>query len=293
MPLPPDSTRDAILQWLRSAAFLFKPDAAEVMELVAQNIETGAYIRQPATPPVVEVFGSRWEKAVLGRVEPSPAYALYVEDVVTHHGVEHYVVQDCPKNGGAILRNPQGANVQATYEEMLLVRRAPGRIRFDLPWIDRPIDATITRHRHLPAFTVQSPDSLRLADLPGPIHALPKPPPTVPVLPRQTWYAFECDSSAHDVILDVRLDGESAEPLVVQCPLCAHPMRHRGTWPATENGFGGLPDDLSNVLRYARRAADLHGDEYPACWDLGQAIDALDAAILAKKPLDTSTTEST
>lgn len=142
--------------------------------------------------------------------------------------------------------------------------------------------------------TVPAPDSLlglvlpaRLADLPGPSRALPESRPAARVLPEQTWYAFECGSSVHNVMLDVRLDGGSTVPPVVACPLCAAPMCHRGTWPATENGFGGLPDDGNNVLHYARRAADLHGDEYPACWDLGQAIDALDAATRAKTPLET------
>ena len=276
----PDPTRDAILQWLRSAALLFTPDAAEVMELIAQNIEAGTYVRMPPTPPVTEAFGSRWER-------PGPPRLLYVDDVVTLHGTEHVVVQDCPENEGALLRNASGALVQAGYADMLLVRRAPGRTRSDLPWTDRPIDATITRHPHFPAFTVPAPDSLRLADLPGPSRVLPASRPTALVFPGQTWYAFECGGTAHSVMLDVRLDGGCVVPPVVDCPLCHVPMNHRGTWPATENGFGGLPDDLNNVLHYARRAADLHGDEYPACWDLGQAIDAFDAATRARTPQET------
>lgn len=306
--------RDAIT-WIRTVARALVPAGVlepgtppldgslellhDAFEMVAASLESGCHAGGPVkTLPVAEVFGSRWEKPLPGQDEPSFTRRLYVDDVVTHHGTEHHVVQDCPENGGAILRNVHGATVQAGYADMLLVRRAPGRTRSDLPWADRPIDTTITRVPRLPPghddandpyeFTVPAPGALRLADLSDAARVIPKSRPSTLVIPEQTWYAFECGSSLHSVMLDVRLDSRSEDPPLVACPLCAAPMNHRGTWPATENGFGGLPDDLNNVLHYARRAADLHGDEYPACQDLGQAIDAFDAATRAKTPKEMS-----
>ena len=104
----------------------------------------------------------------------------------------------------------------------------------------------------------------------------------------QTWYAFECAAQAHagtSVMLDVRLDGGFGDPPVVPCPCCHAEMEHLGTWSATENGFGGLSDGMDTVMRHARRAADLHGDEIAACHELGRAIDALDATTRAQQSM--------
>ena len=101
----------------------------------------------------------------------------------------------------------------------------------------------------------------------------------------QTWYAFECSLPVHNgasIVLDMRLEEKTDNPPGIACPLCHAAMDHVGIWPATENGFGGMSDHLDNVLRYARGAADLHGDALPACKNLAQAIDALDAALHAK-----------
>ena len=62
------------------------------------------------------------------------------------------------------------------------------------------------------------------------------------------WYSYECAGLMQcapptGVILDVRIpDTSGGKPPEVSCPICQHPMRFRGSWSATEGGFGSRGD---------------------------------------------------
>jgi hypothetical protein len=77
------------------------------------------------------------------------------------------------------------------------------------------------------------------------------------------WYAFECVSCPEleprqGVMLDVRGPGSIAgglEPPFVECPYCAWPMTHPGSWRADEDGYGSRAS--TRVVNVARAAAAL------------------------------------
>lgn len=80
-----------------------------------------------------------------------------------------------------------------------------------------------------------------------------------------TWYSYECAGPTQcatptGVVLDVRVpwspDGGTVPE--VSCPICHHPMRFRGSWAATEGGFGSRGDHPD----FAKDAVDAWLEEW-------------------------------
>lgn len=83
-----------------------------------------------------------------------------------------------------------------------------------------------------------------------------------------TWYSYECSAQCATptgVVLDVRVpwspDGGSVPE--VACPVCHHPMHFRGSWAATEGGFGARGDHPDLV----REACNAWLEENASAWE--------------------------
>lgn len=72
----------------------------------------------------------------------------------------------------------------------------------------------------------------------------------------EEWFGFECtnghcpskEGRRTGVILDVRLEGQAAAPLV-PCPACLQSMHFKARWPATPRGYGSR-GDTDPVISY-------------------------------------------
>lgn len=90
-----------------------------------------------------------------------------------------------------------------------------------------------------------------------------KPPPEA----QMTWFSFECPegcSSPTGVILSLRLPGNTygKEGPVVNCPVCQARMRFRGSWEATEAGYG---KEDGGYAYESRRLIHNLDEEGPCC----------------------------
>lgn len=100
-----------------------------------------------------------------------------------------------------------------------------------------------------------------------------------------TWYSYECPNGCATptgVVLDVRVpwspDGGTVPE--VSCPICHHPMRFRGSWAATEGGFGARGDHPDLV----QGAADEWLERMASRWEGAFSKGSVDFGALTDMP---------
>jgi hypothetical protein len=95
--------------------------------------------------------------------------------------------------------------------------------------------------------------------------------------PEDRWHSFECfnhPESSTGLVFEVRVEvvGNRATLTSAICPVCSSRCEVRGSWPASENGYGssGSPQGfLQDIASNSKRIADsLEGLDHEAVTEL-------------------------